>query len=229
MDTIVVYIENENKHFNLVKSLEMLEIPHHRLYEGGDWKGMFHKLQIYVDGLSQLDNEWVILSDSRDVLFYKNINEINNVYQTYFSDKDIVIQGEDAESGDVYFRVTDMKRYSFSETLYKYPCSGLIMGKRRVIIDFFKEIIDKVPTEWAIADQPAVEWGMANLNYNVSLDTECRLFQQMGMGDYSGVNFNLHFNKNFIKNTHTNTEPCVFHGAGGTFLNQVWKIINRKY
>ena len=76
MDTIVVYIENENKHFNLVKSLEMLNINHHRLYEGGEWTGMFEKLQIYIDGLSKLDNEWVILSDSRDVLFYKKFKPV---------------------------------------------------------------------------------------------------------------------------------------------------------
>jgi len=70
---------------------------------------------------------------------------------------------------------------------------------------------------------------MANLNYKITLDNHCHLFQLMGMGANSGVNFNLHFNKNFIKNTHTNSEPCIFHGAGNTFLNQVWKIINKKY
>jgi hypothetical protein len=72
MDTIVVYIENENKHYNFIKSLELLNIQSHRLFEGGVWQSHFNKLQIYIDGLKQLKNEWVILSDSRDVLFYKN-------------------------------------------------------------------------------------------------------------------------------------------------------------
>lgn len=229
MDTIVVFIENENKHYNLVESLNILHIPYVRLYEGGVWKSMFDKLNIYIDGLSQITNDWVLLTDSRDVLFYKDMNHINTIYQTHFSDVDIVVQGEDTEGGDVYFQKTKMKRYSFSDKLYKYPCSGLIMGRRTVIIDFFKEVISSVPDEWAIADQPAIEWGMKHLKYNIRLDDECRLFQPMGMGNYSGVNFNLHFNKNFIKNTHTNTEPCIFHGAGNAFLNQVWKIIHKRY
>lgn len=229
MDTIVVYIENENKHYNFIKSLELLNIQSHRLFEGGVWQSHFNKLQIYIDGLKQLNNEWVILSDSRDVLFYKDINKINETYQKYYSEFDIVVQAEDTDSGCDFFKTTGLTRYKFSDTLYKYPCSGLIMGKRDIIIKLFEEIIERVPNNWNIADQPALEWGMANLNYKITLDTNCHLFQQMGMGASSCVNFNLHFNKDFIKNTHTNSEPCIFHGAGKTFLNQVWKIINKKY
>ena len=80
MDTIVVYIENENKHADFIHSLNLLKIPHHRLYEGGEWKGLFHKLEIYLEGLKEIDNEWVILSDSRDVLFYKDIETIKYIY-----------------------------------------------------------------------------------------------------------------------------------------------------
>lgn len=229
MDTIVVYIENENKHYNLIKSLELLNIESHRLYEGGEWISHFHKLKIYVDGLKNIKNEWVILSDSRDVLFYKDINFINEVYKKNYNEYDMVIQAEDTESGCDFFKTTGLKRYEFSDTLYKYICSGLIMGKRKIIIDFFEEIINTVPKHWNVADQPAIEWGMGNLNYKIALDSNCHLFQLMGMGANSGVNFNLHFNKNFIKNTYTNSEPCIFHGAGNTFLNQVWKIINKKY
>jgi hypothetical protein len=229
MDTIVVYIENENKHFNLIHSLSLLSIKSHRLFEDEQWVSHFHKLKIYVDGLKNIDNEWVILSDSRDVLFYKNIDTINQAYSKYYNEFDIVVQAEDTDSGCDFFKTTGLKRYEFSNTLYKYPCSGLIMGKRKIIINFFEEILNKVPTQWAVADQPAIEWGMANLDYKITLDTNCHLFQLMGMGANSGVNFNLHFNKNFIKNTYTNSEPCIFHGAGNTFLNQIWKIINKRY
>ena len=230
MDTIVVYIENENKkHFNLIHSLGLLNIESHRLFENGEWKSYFDKINIYIDGLSKITNEWVILSDSRDVLFYKDMETINKVYQTYYSDSDIIIQAEDTHTGCIFMEASKMKRYEFNDTIYKYPCSGLMMGKRTVLIDFFKDLISKTPKEWRIADQPAVEWGMANLDYKIKLDSKCRLFQPMGMGNYSGVNFNLHFNKNFIKNTLTNTEPCIFHGAGGAFLHPVWKIINKKY
>ena len=78
MDTLVVFIENENGHLNLVKSLDMLDIEYKRLFEDGVWTTYFNKLQIYVDGLKDIDNEWVLLSDSRDVLFYKDINDLNN-------------------------------------------------------------------------------------------------------------------------------------------------------
>ena len=229
MDTIVVYIENENKHFNLAKSLDMLNIPHHRLYEGGEWISLLDKLRIYIEGLSKLKNEWVILSDSRDVLFYKDLDTINTVYKNYYGNRDIIVQAEDCEIGDTLFRVKNIKRYSFGDGFYKYPCSGLIMGKRKIIIEFFKEALEKSPIEWQVNDQPVVEWGMKHLDYNIELDTECRLFQSMSMGVNSGVNYHLHFNKNFIRNTHTNTEPCIFHGAGKSFLGQVWKIIHKKY
>ena len=91
MDTKVVFIENENGHVNLVHSLNILNIKYHRLFEGGEWTTYFNKLQIYVDGLKEINNEWVLLSDSRDVLFYKNMDEINKIYKKYYSDYDIVI------------------------------------------------------------------------------------------------------------------------------------------
>ena len=57
MDTIVVYIENENKHIDFIKSLNLLNIPHHRLFEGEKWLGLFHKIQIYLDGLKEIDTK----------------------------------------------------------------------------------------------------------------------------------------------------------------------------
>lgn len=213
----------------------MLNIKYRRLFEGGIWKSHFNKLQIYVDGLKEIKNEWVLLSDSRDVLFYKDIDEINRVYKKYYSDCDIVVQAETFPEGCVFFRETGLKRYEFNDTDYRWICSGLIMGKRLEIIKLFEDIIKNVPSGWDIADQPALEWGIENLEgYKITLDKDCRLFQQTAGNivkngksiHMSGVNFHLHYNKNFIKNTHTNTEPCVFHGAGNAFLHQVWKIIN---
>lgn len=232
MDTIVVFIENQQRyHYNLVKSLSILNIPYKRLHEGGEWNGMWDKIQVYIDGLLSIDNEWVILSDSRDVLFYKGIEEINKIYQTHYSDSDIVIQAEDSKEGDVFFRQKNMERYVLGTGYYKYLCAGLMMGKRTTIINFFKDILENVADEWKFktTDQPAVEWGMKHLGYNIVLDSDCRIFQHMGMGSDSGMNYHLHFNKNFIKNTYTNTEPCIFHGAGKSFLEPVWKIINKKY
>jgi hypothetical protein len=230
LDTIVVFIENANNHSRLVRSLNLLNVPFVRLFEGGTWVSHFNKIRIYVEGLREIKNEWVILSDARDVLFYKGLSEINEIYHAYFSDVDIVVQAEDTDEGCTFFQTTGLMRYPFTTGLYKYPCSGLIMGRRLSIIKFFEDVIQNVPSGWDVADQPALEWGMANLsNHKIRLDSECRLFQQMNMGSYSGVNFHLHFNKEFIRNTHTNTEPCIFHGAGNTFLHPVWRIINKMY
>tara|TARA_Y100000593_G_C4243378_1_gene303392 strand:+ start:51 stop:767 length:717 start_codon:yes stop_codon:yes gene_type:complete len=235
LDTLVVFIENENGHLNLTKSLDMLDIDYHRLFEGGEWTTYFNKLQIYVDGLKEIENEWVLLTDSRDVLFYRDMNEINSVYKKYYSDYDIVVQAETFPEGCVFFRETDLKRYKFNDTEYCYPCSGLLMGRRLEIIKWFENVIKLTPKPWNIADQPALEWCMSNLNgYKITLDEKCRLFQQTAGNiiendksiNTSGVNFHLHYNKNFIKNTYTNTEPCIFHSAGNAFLHQVWKIIH---
>ena len=109
------------------------------------------------------------------------------------------------------------------------------MGKRLEIIKWFEDVIKNVPPKWDIADQPALEWGIENLNgYKITLDSKCRLFQQTAGNNETddgktagcGVNYHLHYNKNFIKNTLTNTEPCIFHAAGNAFLHQVWKIIH---
>tara|TARA_Y100001963_G_scaffold481_1_gene809 strand:- start:302 stop:1018 length:717 start_codon:yes stop_codon:yes gene_type:complete len=235
LDTIVVYIENENEHIHLLESLNILNIKSHRLFEGGKWTTHFNKLQIYVDGLKEINNEWVLLSDSRDVLFYKDMNEINRIYDKYYSNYDIVIQAETFSHGCIFFRETDLKRYEFNDTDYRWICSGLIMGKRLEIIKWFEDVIKNVPPKWDIADQPALEWGIENLNgYKITLDSKCRLFQQTAGNNETddgktagcGVNYHLHYNKNFIKNTLTNTEPCIFHAAGNAFLHQVWKIIH---
>ena len=230
MDTIVVFIETHNQHANLVWSLEKLSIPYVHLYEGMSWVSYFDSLRIYSEGLKQLSNEWVLLSDARDVLFYKGLKDIHDIFIEHYSFADIVIQAEDTVVGCLPFRTTKLKRYSFGSQWYKYPCAGLIMGRRITLIEFFDELIEKTPDGWNVADQPAIEWGMANLtDYNIVLDSQCRIFQQMGMGSNSGVNFHLHFNREFIRNTHTNTEPCIFHGSGGSFLHPVWRIINGYY
>ena len=145
MDTIVVYIENENKHIDFIKSLNLLNIPHHRLFEGEKWLGLFHKIQIYLDGLKEIDNEWVILSDARDVLFYKDIETINNVYTKYYSNYDIIVQAEDYEQGCDGFKPyykKGLKRFEFGDDEFKYVCSGLIMGKRTILIEFFTELLN---------------------------------------------------------------------------------------
>ena len=210
MDTLVVFIENENGHLNLTKSLDILDINYHRLFEGGEWTTYFNKLQIYVDGLKKLNNEWVLLSDSRDVLFYKDMEEINRIYKKYYSDYDIVIQAETFPEGDVFVRKLGLTRYEFNNTDYRWLCSGLIMGKRLEIIKWFEDIIVSVPPQWDTSDQSALEWGLDNLDgYKITLDEKCRLFQQTAGNivknnksvQTSGVNFHLHYNKNFIKNT----------------------------
>jgi len=235
LDTIVLFIENEDKHFHLVKSLNILNIDYRRLFKGGAWNNFYDKMYQYIKGLEEIDNEWVILSDSRDVLFYKDLDVINSVYQKHYSEYDMVIHGEDDPRGDMLFRTTGLERYKFSDTKYCYPCSGLMMGRREKILSFLKEVVDKCPDDWSVSktsDQPAIEWGMKNLEgYKIGIDDKCRLFQRLGMvvsDDELGVNFDLHFNKNFIKNTYTNTEPCIFHYVGKSFPQQVWKIINKR-
>lgn len=233
MDTHVVYIETDHKQRYFLNSLKNLNIESTQLGFQEPFGTLFDKLPIYLDGLkNKVSNEWVILSDARDVLFYKDIDTINKTYQEHYSDYDFIVQGDDGEFGDTAFQKVKILRYEFGDGFYKYVCSGLMMGKRKAFIDFIEEVLDKVPPEWTAfgeSDQPAIEWGMANLDYKTQVDTQCRIFQQTGMGLNSGVNFHLHYNKNFIKNTYTNTEPCVFHGAGKAFLTQVWKIINRNY
>ena len=229
MDTLVMFIETQSGHKDLVRSLNILDIPYVRLMENEEWPGHFGALQIYVDALKKTNNEWVLLTDARDVLFYKDLKQINETYYNYYFDYDIIVQAEDTPGGCIHFRKLKLPRYSFSDTYYKYPCAGLVMGRRNSIIDFYEDVIDNVPSPWDITDQSAIEWGMANLSHNIGLDTECRLFQQMGMEDFSGMNYHLHFTKDFIKNEHTQTEPCIFHGAGKSFLQPVWKIINGLY
>jgi hypothetical protein len=159
------------------------------LFEGEKWLGLFHKIQIYLDGLKEIDNEWVILSDARDVLFYKDIETINNVYTKYYSNYDIIVQAEDYEQGCDGFKPyykKGLKRFEFGDDEFKYVCSGLIMGKRTILIEFFTELLDKLPEQWRTmgTDQPSVAWGMANLSYNIGLDVECRLFQQMATNSF---------------------------------------------
>jgi hypothetical protein len=230
MDSIVLYIEtDESNATKFLYSLDKLNIPSKNVYFNDIPFSLFNKLPIYVNGLKSIDNEWVILSDARDVLFYKDINTINDSYKNNYAQFDFVVQAEDTVEGCNIFQQTELTRFVLGKTKYCYPCSGLIMGKRLAIIDFFKSVIDDSPDDWKVADQPAIEWGMYNLKPNGTIDEKCHLFQTMGMGTYSGVNFDLHFNKSYIKNIYTQTEPCIFHGAGRAFLEPVERIIRGLY
>lgn len=238
MLTTICFIETEDisKAKNLMWSLDLLGEKYlAHTTNSGPWNNYLDKLEVIQDMLGKVTTEYVLVTDSRDVLFYKGLGEIEQIYKKYYYHYDILFQAEDAENGDIFFRTSKAKRYAFADVTehYRYMCSGLIYARTSVLKRFISTVIKSLPDmpdHWKTADQPAMEWCVANkTGFKVGIDSKCRIFQQMGMGENSGINFHLHFNRKFIKNINTGTEPCVFHGAGKAFLNQVHRIIAGKY
>lgn len=185
-------------------------------YPDSQWVGLTTKVRWLKRAIEEgrLDSEYLIYTDSWDMVFAKHPDEVIAGYEVFHSD--IVISTEKTCFPDTYKKEFDEQ----STAKYRYLNSGFIVGKTDAIYKCLVEMnLDTVPgdyydTEKNIVVNPEDQtlWMQIYLKQPVSieLDTHQELSQTLHEHtvndfDFTGMN---------IKNKETASFPCAFHFNG---------------
>jgi hypothetical protein len=213
----------------LIHSLEFFKVPFEVVEGSSEGFNLAKKYLWIADTLKKSDEEYFMVSDSRDVIFMDSLDNIFKKFKSYKCK--FLMQGETYP----YYLTRESCRFQ-NKHRYQYVCSGLCVGERKYFLDVimpqYEQYYNAGIETLSENDQLIME--EIYLKHNdgeFKLDHRCNLFQEMGCHkNGTSCNFDLHFDykKLKIKNLHTNVYPSVFHGAGNTILSQVEKILALK-
>ena len=197
--------------------------------KGASWEGFVTKFKIMVEYLSQISDEIVCLTDSRDVLYMSDENTIYNTFIENFDKDTIVFNGETQCFPEPEFA----ELHPHQNKKYKYLNSGCVIGSRLTLLEAAKKAIELYEKTEINDDQFLIQKLLIDnkLDGKITLDYECKIFQCVWDNDWGrSNNFDLIYSKDDIYNRLTDTHPLIFHFPGPTTTDsQVWKILNENY
>ena len=164
----------------------------------------------------------ILFSDSYDVIFLSNEEEIMKKYEDYQTD--VVFAGEKKcwpdKSMEPIFKGTGP---------YKYINSGGFIGN----VDIIRKIID-IDFDDTYDDQYLIHSRYEQFKNNIEIDETCKIFQT---SSNDTKDLEIMYQKNRLKNSLYDTYPCHYHGNGGkntkvmhnTYCNYLLKTWNPLY
>lgn len=188
------------------------------LGQGTMWSGFITKLEILKEYLNTCTHDIVLFTDSRDVVFAANHDDILN---TFLSANVKILFGAET---NLYPNKTLL--HGDEKSKYRYLNSGMFIGYTY----YLRKVFDAITLHPSIDDQEALQNKYLE-NYNIVLDTNCILFQNL-WDEYGGrsCNFDMLYQPTYVKNAYTNTFPKIFHAPGPTtVLTQAYKVAMRLY
>ena len=177
------------------------------------WKGFVTKIEVLKEYFSNCTSDIILFTDSRDVVFFSKHDEI---LDTFLSTKTSILFGAETN----LFPNKSLIHGNENDK-YRYLNSGMFIG----YTSYLQELFNSIEPYAGMDDQEILQQRMID-GYPITLDTECALFQNL-WEEHGGrnCNFDMLYQPTYIKNTHTNTEPKIFHAPGPTtVLSQAYKV-----
>lgn len=195
--------------------------------KGTEWNGFITKWELMIDYLSQINEEVVCLTDSRDVLYMSDGDTIYNTFIENFDKDSIVFNGETQCFPEPKFAELHPNQHK----KYKYLNAGCVIGSRKTLLEVANQCIKLYETMGYNDDQYLIQKLFIDGKLNITLDYDCKIFQCVWDNDWGrSNNFDLIYTKDDIYNRLTDTHPLIFHFPGPTTTDsQVWKILNGDY
>ena len=199
---------------------------------GQEWTTLVWKMHFLRDffHLYHSADDVVILTDSRDVIYYRSTDVIWDIYKTIKYD---LLFGAETHLFD--WEPNDPKKYPLSRK-YRYLNSGYMIGKVSAIRKMFNRAceLSKLPStnHRPGDDQFYIRQTYLESDY-IGLDFDCQIFQNIW--DEPGglsTNFDLVYHGHAIENEETGTFPSIFHCPASKYYNglsQVYKAMKGKY
>lgn len=213
----------------LLHSCNIHNIDIQLIGKGTEWNGFITKWQLMVNYLSQISEELVCLTDSRDVLYMSDMDTIYNTFVENFDKDSIVFNGET----NCFPEKSFAKLHPNQHKKYKYLNAGCVIGSRKTLLEVAHKVLKLYETEKLNDDQFLLQKILLDdaLDGRLTLDYDCKIFQCLWDEDWGrSNNFDLIYTKDGIYNRLTETHPLIFHFPGPTTTDsQVWKILNGEY
>lgn len=168
---------------------------------GGGQKINFLKEELDSWSEEKLNKTTVLFSDSYDVIVNANKQEVLEKYSKF--GKSILFSGEMS----CWPIKTLEDFYPKTESKYRFLNSGGFIGNAKNILD----IISIRKIEDYEDDQLYFTKCFLSSNYDIKIDYSCEIFQTL---NGAKNDMEILFNRSRIRNIHTNTIPCIFHGNG---------------
>jgi hypothetical protein len=202
----------------LVETWQRYGIVGKILGRGITWNGFGTKLRILKDFINQCQDDIILFTDARDVIFAAGYDEI---LSTFLSMNTNILFGAET---NLY---PDKSLIHGNEAdKYRYLNSGLFVGYTSSL----RKLFNSIDIEHERDDQEALQKKYIE-GFPITLDSECKLFQNLW--DESGgrnCNFDLLYQPTYIENLRTKTRPKIFHAPGPTtVLTQAYKVAMRLY
>lgn len=219
---------NKNVEKKLLQSCRKFNIDIDIVGKVAEWNGFITKWQIMVDYLTQISEEFVCLTDSRDVLYMSDEDTIYNTFIENFDRDSIVFNGETQ-----CFPKPEFAELHPTSKKYKYLNAGCVIGNKKTLLEASQKVLKLYEKTESNDDQFLLQKLFLDnkLDGKITLDYDCKIFQCVWDNDWGrSNNFDLIYTKDDIYNRLTDTHPLIFHFPGPTTTDsQVWKILNETY
>ena len=98
-DLLVTFVETDthsNQEEDLLESLAKHNVPYVAFGKGREWKAFSDKFFYFREGIKKLNptQKYVIFVDSRDVIFYRGVDEILEKIETHYPNLQVLFNGE---------------------------------------------------------------------------------------------------------------------------------------
>lgn len=218
MEVVTVETSTKPEHTKyLVESWKRFNVQGSILGYGVEWKGFKTKLILMKDFLNSTTSDMVLFTDSRDVVFAATAEDIRTEF---------ISMGSRILFGAETNLYPNKKLIHGDPTKkYRYLNSGTYIGYTSDLLKLFSDV------ENVVDDQEYFQSKLIDGTWGIDLDYDCRIFQNLW--DEEGgrsCNFDIMYQRNYIKNILTNTYPKIFHAPGPTtVLTQAYKVITKQY
>tara|TARA_Y100001963_G_C6741720_1_gene429334 strand:+ start:501 stop:1277 length:777 start_codon:yes stop_codon:yes gene_type:complete len=237
--TLVCYVETDQHNKSeekLLYSFNRVGINPIAFGKGETWGGWIHRLEMLREGLEKYVGkyDYVLQTDARDVLYYKDLNTIIERYEKHRLNGTRILFNAET---NCYPNKELKSEYPYPDKKYRYLNAGCFIGDMNYVVKILDTAIERAKQEDVTDDQEMLSmmyienYKLYGENTQFRLDTDCSIFQVLWDEDYGrSANFDVVYNRDRIYNKLTDTDPCIFHAPGPTCtLSQVWKIINKKW
>lgn len=212
---------------NLLKSAKINGIDIEVVGKGVPWEWYITKFEILDKYLSNVKEDYICFTDSKDVLFLGTKSNIIDVYKKHFLNK-IVFNAEI----NCWPDISISNQFPKQEFTFKYLNSGCYIGPTKLIhklikesLKFSKQDYNENPFGHFNNDQFVCQKTYLNNLFadDIELDYYCRLFQTL-----YGVQDEIEYLETSIYNKHTKSNPLIIHGNGHTSLYKTGEVFCRK-
>jgi hypothetical protein len=193
---------------------------------GEKWKGFTWRFRLMLEYLKKLDkNDIVCFIDGYDVICTRNLNDLKDEFLKIKTNTNCkIIVGHDKIIKDTLFNyynyITAVNNFGLCKNISIN--AGTYIGYVYDLIETLEKIYNLDPTDSADDQKLLIKYCNMCNNNDIFIDTDSKLFLTLAK-PFAEIDYLLVIDNNQV--IYNNNKPFFIHGPGGTYLNNVIKLL----